>query len=72
MDFIKSLSRMSRQHDSIMVVVDMLTKVAHFILVKFTYSESVEAQVFIKYIVSLHGVLRNIVSNKDAKFTSKF
>ena len=38
MDFITSLLRTSRQHDSIMVVVDRLTKVAHILLVKFTYS----------------------------------
>jgi len=40
MDFIKGLLRTSRQHDSIMVVVDMLTKVAYFIPVKSTYSTS--------------------------------
>lgn len=38
MDFISSLSRTSRQHDSIMVVVDRLTKVTHLIPVKSTYS----------------------------------
>ena len=45
MDFITILSRTSRQHDSIMVVVDMLKKVAHFILVKSMYSASDVAQV---------------------------
>ena len=40
MDFITSLSRTYRKHDSIMVVFDRLTKVAHFILVKYTYSST--------------------------------
>jgi transposase InsO family protein len=61
-----------RQHDSIMVVVDRLTKVAHFIPVKSTYSASEVAQVFIREIVRLHGVPKKIVSDRDAKFTSKF
>ena len=55
-----------------MVVVDGLTRVAHFIPVKSTYSASDVAQVFIRYVVRLHGVPRKIVSYKDAKFTSKF
>lgn len=49
MDFIIFLMRTFRQHDSIMVVVDKLTKVAHFILVKSTYSASHVAQVFIRF-----------------------
>jgi len=65
-------TRTSRQHDSIMVVVDRLTKVAHFILVKSTYSTSDVAQVFIRDIVRLNGVLKNILSDRDANFTSKF
>ena len=40
MDFITGFPRTSRQHDSIMVVVDRLTKVAHFIPVRTTYSTS--------------------------------
>lgn len=72
MDFIKFFMRTSRQHDSIMFVVDKLTKVAHFIRLKTTYSTSDVAQVFIRDVVRLHGVLKNIVSYKDARFTSKF
>ena len=72
MDFITSLSRTSKKHDSIMVVVDWLSKVAHFIPVKTTYSSSEVAQVFIREIVRLHGVPKKIVSDRDAKFTSKF
>ena len=72
MDFITIFPRTYKQHDSIMVVVDWLTKVTHFIPMKSTYSASDVAQVFIRDVVRLHGVARNIVSNKDAKFTSKF
>lgn len=72
MDFITGLPRIMRQHDSIMVVVNKLIKVAHFIPVKTTYSASEVAQVFIGEIVRLHGVPKNIVLDMDAKFTSNF
>jgi len=72
MDFIIGFLRIVRQHDSIMVVVDRLEKVAHFILVKSTFLAIDVAQVFIKYVIVLHGVSKNIVSDRDAKFTSMF
>ena len=72
MEFIMGFPRTVRQHDSIMVVVEKLTKVAHFIPVKSTFSASDVAQVFIRDVVKLHGVLKKIVPDKDAKFTSKF
>eukprot|EP00253_Pinus_taeda_P018853 PITA_18853 len=72
MGFITSLLRIVRQHDSIMVVVDKLTKAAHFIQVKSTFSTRNVARMFIIDVVRLHGVPKNIVSDKDAKFTSKF
>lgn len=72
MDFITSLPRTVKQYDSIMFVVERLSKVAHFLPVKTTYSTSEVAQVFIKEIVRLHGVPKEIVSNRDEKFTSKF
>jgi len=72
MEFITGLPRTSRQHGSIMVVVDRLRKVAHFIPVKNTYSNSKVAQVFIMEIVRLDGVPKRIMSDKDANFTSKF
>eukprot|EP00253_Pinus_taeda_P024735 PITA_24735 len=53
-------------------MVDKLSKVAHFIPVKTTYLASEVAQVFIREIARLHGVPKNIVSDRDAKFISKF
>ena len=55
-----------------MVVVEKLTKIVHFIPVKFTYSTSDVDQVLIRDIVRLHGILKNIVLDGGAKFTSKF
>jgi len=55
-----------------MVVVDKLTKVVHFIPVKSTYLDNDVAQVFIRYVVRLHGVSKKIVSDMDAKLTSRF
>jgi hypothetical protein len=48
MDFITQLPRTSKHHDSIMVVVDKLTKVGHFILVKLTHKEANIADVYLK------------------------
>jgi len=72
MEFIIGLPRTSMQHDSIMGLVDRLRKVAHFILVKTSYLASEVAQVFIREIVTLHGVSKKIVSDRDAKFISNF
>lgn len=55
-----------------MVLLDKLTKVAHFIPVNTMCSTSDVAQVFIRDVVRLHGVPKKIVSNKDATFTCKF
>eukprot|EP00253_Pinus_taeda_P013755 PITA_13755 len=72
MDSITRLPKTLKQHDSIMVIVDRLTKVAHLITVKYTFLASDVAQVFIRDVVRLHGVPKKILSHKDAKLTSKF
>jgi len=72
MDVITGFPKVVNKHDSIMVILDRLTKVAHFILVKSTFSTSYVGQVFIIDVVRIHGVPKKIVSDKDAKFTSKF
>jgi hypothetical protein len=72
MDFITKLPRTNKQHDSIMVVVDKLTKAAHFIPVKLTHKETTIADVYMKEITRIHGIPKTIVSERDPKFTSKF
>jgi hypothetical protein len=69
MDFITELPRMNKQHDSIMVVVDKLTKAAHFVHVKTTHTTTNIAEIFMKEIVRLHGIPRTIISDRDTKFT---
>jgi hypothetical protein len=72
MDFIIGLPRTNKQHDSIMVVVDKLTKAAHFVPVKTTHTTTNIAEIFMKEIARLHGIPRTIVSDRDMKFTSNF
>jgi transposase InsO family protein len=66
------LPRTQSDYDSIWVIVDRLTKVAHFILVKATYSGPQLAEFYISRIVCLHGVPKKIVSSRGTQFTSKF
>ena len=72
MDFITGLPRTRSGYDSIWVVVDRLTKVAHFIPVKTTYTSDKLAKIYMTRIVCLHGVPRTIVSERGTQFTSKF
>jgi transposase InsO family protein len=71
-DFIMSLSRTQSGYDSIWVIVDRLTKVAHFILVKTTYSGPQLKEFHMSRIVCLHGVSKKTVSDRGTQFTSKF
>ena len=64
MDFIMGLPRTRSSYDSIWVVVDRLTKVAHFIPVKTTHTNAKLAKMYMTRIVCLHGVPRTIVSNR--------
>jgi hypothetical protein len=72
MDFIVSLPRTRAGYDSIWVVVDRLTKSAHFIQVKTTYNNIVLTELYMSRIVCLHGVPKKIVSNSGTQFTSHF
>ena len=72
MDFMVGLSRTQRGYDSIWVIVDRLTKSAHFLPIKTTYSVAQYAQLYIRHIVSLHGVLVSIVPDRGTQFTSRF
>jgi IS30 family transposase len=72
MDFIVGLPRTQSGYDSIWVIVDRLTKVAHFIPVKTTYSGPQLAELYVSRIVCLHGVPKKIVSDRGTQFTSRF
>jgi hypothetical protein len=72
MDFITGLLRTKSGYDSIWVVVDHLTKVAHFIPVNTTYTSARLAKIYMNRIVCLHGVPKSIVSNRGTQFTSHF
>jgi transposase InsO family protein len=65
-------SQKNKKNDSIMVVVDKHTKVAHFIPVKITHKETNIVDVYMIEIARLHGIPKKIVSDRDPKFTSKF
>lgn len=71
MDFIGGLPRVVK-HDTIFVVVDRLTKSAHFILLGHAYSASEVAHSFINNIVKLHGFPETIVSDRDKIFLGQF
>jgi hypothetical protein len=72
MDFIVGLPRTQAGYDSIWVIVDWLTKVAHFIPVKTTYSGAKLVELYMTRIVCLHGVPKKIVSDRGSNFTFKF
>jgi len=64
MDFIVGLPHTQRGYDSIWVIVDRLTKVAHFIPVKTTYSGAKLVELYMERIVCLHGVPKKIISDR--------
>jgi hypothetical protein len=72
MDFVVGLPRTSTGYDFIWVIVDRLTKVAHFIPVKTTYSGARLAELYMARVVCLHGVPKKIVLGQGSQFTSRF
>ena len=72
MDFMIGLPRTQRQYDAIWVIVDRLTKSAHFLPTNVEDSLEKLAKLYVDEIVRLHGVPVSIVSDRDPKFTSRF
>jgi hypothetical protein len=72
MDFIMGLHRTRDGYDSIWVTVDHLTKVAHFIPVRTTYTGAKLAELYMSRIVCLHGIPKKLVSDRGTQFTSRF
>jgi hypothetical protein len=72
MDFIVGLPNTSQKHNSIWVIVDRLTKTAHFIPVHTTYNAKRYAEIYLDRIVCLHGVPKTIISDRSTQFIATF
>ena len=72
MDFVTGLLRTFKRHNAIWVVVDRLTKSAHFLPIHESYTISKLVDIFQKEIVRLHGTPVSIVSYRYPRFTSRF
>ncbi len=72
MDFITRLPMTPKRKDMIWVIVDILTKTAHFILVNQKDNADMLVEVYVKEIVSKHGVPKKIVTDRGSVFTSAF
>ncbi|KAH9328547.1 hypothetical protein KI387_000655, partial [Taxus chinensis] len=71
-EFIVGLWILRYHHDAIMVMVDKLTKLAHFFLVKTTYTSSVVTRVYLDEIIRLYGSSRKIICDCNPLYTSDF
>ena len=72
MDFMVRLLLTGRKHDSVWVVVNRLTKSAHFLPVRIDYSLDKLVELYIKEIVRLHAIPISIILDQDPRFTSRF
>jgi hypothetical protein len=72
MDFIMGLPRTLRGYNSIWVIVDRLTKSAHFIPVAMTYRVKQYAELYISHIVRYHGIPKTIIFDRGSIFVARF
>ncbi|KAL5573095.1 hypothetical protein UlMin_022693 [Ulmus minor] len=72
MDFVVGLPKTTNGYDAIWIIVDRLTKSAHFLPIKITYSLEQLAELYVRDVVRLHGVPMSIISDRDSRFTSTF
>jgi hypothetical protein len=72
MDFIVGLPNTSLMHDSIWVIIDRLTKTAHFLPMHTTYNAKKYAEIYLDQIVRLHGIPKTIISDRGAQFIARF
>ena len=72
MDFVSGFPLTRKKHDAIWVIVDRLTKSAHFLPIRLDYSMDSLAELYVNEIVRLHGIPVSIVSDRDPRFTSRF
>jgi hypothetical protein len=72
MDFIVGLRLTARKFDLIWMIVDRLSKSAHFIPIHTRYDAQRYAEVYIAHVLCLHGVLKMIISDRGSKFVTRF
>ena len=72
MNFLTHLPRTPRRHDVVWVIVDRLTKMAHFLAMRMTFTLEEFCRLYVSEIVRLHGVPISIVSDRNPKFTARF
>ena len=72
MDFVTHLPRTPQRHDAVWVIVDRLTKSAHFLVVWMTFTLERFRWLYIREKVRLHGVPLSIVSDRDPRFMEHF
>ncbi|GJP47589.1 hypothetical protein CLOM_g6771 [Closterium sp. NIES-68] len=72
LDFITGLPPTTSSHDAILVVIDKFSKMGHFIPTHTTARTEETAQLFVRHIISQHGIPTTLISDRDPKFTSKF
>jgi hypothetical protein len=72
MDFTVGLPMTARKFDSIWVIVDRLSKSAHFITINTNYKVQKYAEIYIARMLYLHGVLKTIISDRGSQFIARF